>query len=78
MRLSREVIALSKLPWFLAMMKELGYDPVKHGHWIKTDYEDTYECSVCGEMWTLNDGTPKENNMDYCMRCGAKMDEVEE
>ena len=52
-------------------------DPVKHGHWIKTDYEGTYECSVCGEMWTLNDGTPEENNMNYCTRCGAKMDEVE-
>lgn len=25
---SKEVIALSKLPWFPAMMKELGYEPV--------------------------------------------------
>lgn len=56
-------------------------DPVKHGHWIRTpytDYDDTYECSVCGDSWTFIEGTPKDNEAYYCPHCGAKMDEVEE
>lgn len=35
--------------------------------------DDTYECSRCGEPWTLIEGTPKENNMNYCPNCGADM-----
>lgn len=48
----------------------------KHGHWIEQDdCNDTYyECSVCGEPWVLIDGTPSENNMCFCPKCGAKMD----
>lgn len=49
----------------------------KTGHWIeKEDYNlDTYyDCSVCGESWTMIDGTPLENGMNYCPHCGAKME----
>lgn len=49
----------------------------KTGHWIeKEDYNlDTYyDCSVCGESWTMIDGTPWENGMYYCPHCGAKME----
>ena len=31
----------------------------------------TYVCSKCGEPWTLIDGTPVENNMNFCPVCGA-------
>lgn len=53
--------------------------PVKHGYWEEvTDnggWGDThYRCSVCGEEWYLEDGKPKGNNMNFCPRCGAKMD----
>lgn len=34
MTLSKEIIALSKLSWFPELMRELGYEPVKHGKWI--------------------------------------------
>ncbi len=51
--------------------------PVVHGKWIKFD-EDTWECSNCGQLWTLVDGTPKENNMNYCPACGADMRERED
>ena len=49
---------------------------VKHGKWeYEYIYNDnTYECSVCTEPWTLIAGKPNENNMYYCPNCGAKMD----
>ena len=37
------------------------------------DDTGTWECSKCGELWTLNDGTPKENGMEYCPKCGRKI-----
>ena len=52
-------------------------EPVRHGRWETIeDYDGDciYRCSVCGEEWTLIAGTPKDNNMNYCPRCGAKMD----
>lgn len=51
---------------------------VKRGKWKYTEmYYDDYAwvCSVCGEPWVLNDGTPAENNMNYCPNCGADMRE---
>ena len=53
--------------------------PVKHGYWEEvTDYggwgDTHYRCSVCGEEWYLEDGKPKDNNMNFCPRCGARMD----
>ena len=53
--------------------------PIKHGYWEEiTDYggwgDTHYRCSVCGEEWYLEDGTPKDNNMNGCPRCLAKMD----
>lgn len=48
----------------------------KVGRWEYTEmYYDDYAwvCSVCGETWVLNDGTPAENNMNYCPNCGASM-----
>jgi len=57
----------------LSLLKE---QEAKTGHWIeKEDYNlDTYyDCSVCGESWTMIDGTPWENGMNYCPHCGARM-----
>ena len=49
----------------------------KRGEWKETDMgwdgDTAWVCSVCGEPWTLIDGTPKENNMNFCPNCGAKM-----
>lgn len=53
----------------------------KTGRWIynHNEYDDsTYECSSCGEPWTLIDGNPKENGMNYCPNCGARMRGAEE
>ena len=53
--------------------------PVKHGEWKPVDIgggDYIYVCSVCKQKWTLNDGTPKRNNMHYCPNCGAKLEEA--
>jgi DNA-directed RNA polymerase subunit RPC12/RpoP len=53
----------------------------KRGRWQECDdgYGDVhYKCSVCGEEWFLMEGTPTENDMYYCPRCGADMREGSE
>ncbi len=51
------------------------YAPVVHGHWINSGYacgETDWECSVCHcHEW-------RTGKTEYCMRCGAIMDEVAE
>ena len=49
------------------------------GEWIADtshcydDDEDTFECSVCKEPFTLICGTPKDNLYNFCPNCGADM-----
>ena len=53
----------------------------KTGKWIEKDGWDGdvyYDCSACGESWTTIEGTPWDNDMNYCPHCGAKMEGVEE
>lgn len=56
-------------------MCEVDAEPVVYGEWIDSG-RYSYICSVCGENWVLTVGTPNENNMNYCPRCGAKMEEA--
>ena len=51
--------------------------PIRHGKWKQWDgygYEDTYECTECGEPFVLIEGTPLQNGYNYCPNCGARMD----
>ena len=53
----------------------------KTGHWIEKDGFDGdvyYDCSECGESWTTIEGTPWDNEWDYCPSCGARMVEPQE
>ena len=49
------------------------------GEWIADtnhcydDDEDTFECSICKEPFTLICGTPKDNLYNFCPNCGADM-----
>lgn len=45
------------------------------GKWILHIDEaiNAWECSLCHEVYQLMDGTPEENNMNYCNNCGARM-----
>lgn len=52
--------------------------PVQHGRWIPEDeyYEDSiYICSACGHEFIIADGDLESNELNYCPRCGAKMDD---
>lgn len=44
-----------------------------NGRWIPWDEGDYYECSACGVLWTFTDGTPEENEANFCPVCGADM-----
>jgi hypothetical protein len=42
--------------------------------WSQEDRDGrTWHCSVCGACWTLNDGTPEENDMRFCPECGRRV-----
>lgn len=44
----------------------------KTGQWIPFDC-DTWECSECKDVFILLEGTPKDNNYNYCPNCGTIM-----
>ena len=47
----------------------------EHGQWIERDpYVNIFECSNCNYWFVLEDGSPAENNYNYCPNCGAKME----
>ena len=58
----------------LADIPAAKVSPVRHGRWIEQREESLYSCSACGAEWVTIEGTPKENDMDFCPHCGAKMD----
>lgn len=49
------------------------------GHWIEdtngtySEDHDTWECSNCGEPFTLTEGTPEDNSYNFCPKCGANL-----
>lgn len=50
-----------------------------NGKWMRYGKDPhIYKCSLCGIVWKFPGGTPLNNSANYCPRCGAKMDEVEE
>ena len=76
---SKEIRELSQQPWFPIMMRELGYEPIKYGHWIHDN--GLYKCSVCNNFtitgWANCIPIEQMNKtMKYCNNCGARMDEV--
>lgn len=49
---------------------------VVRGKWIEDadPWGDTYYiCSHCRERWVSIEGTPAENNMNFCPFCGRDM-----
>lgn len=60
-----------------ALKKALQERPKGRWKLIQEDW-NTYECTECKEWWTLESGTPLDNNMAYCPFCGAFLDEYAE
>ena len=66
---------------WLPSLPTIEAEPLRHGHWIEKDGFDGdtyYDCSACGHSWVTIEGTPQDNEMNYCPYCGAHMDEVTE
>ena len=54
-------------------MEELEQrEPVRHGHWVESDYYGMLVCSKC-RIYHIPKGD--EYDFTYCPHCGAKMDE---
>jgi hypothetical protein len=46
----------------------------EHCEWKQTDeWEGTVWDSDCGESFYLEEGTPKDNGMNFCAYCGRKL-----
>jgi rubrerythrin len=42
--------------------------------WTQEDEDsNTWECNKCGLLWPLNDGTPQENDINFCPNCGRSL-----
>ena len=41
-------------------------------------YEAGYWITSCGYEYAINDGTPSENDMNFCLYCGKKLIEKPE
>ena len=56
----------------LALLKE---QEERTGRWVLDDDDtNTWECSECGSLQIIIDGTPFDNSWFYCPRCGCKME----
>lgn len=65
------------------IMRQKAVDaaPVVHGRWVKMtgmmppEYHGHYECSECQwHMKGLRNSWTREEELNYCPNCGAKMD----
>ena len=54
----------------------MNKEKLKSCLWIE-DNDGNWDTS-CGEYFTLNEGTPKENGMKYCCYCGKRLEEQKE
>lgn len=56
------------------IIKEVTRDTCTYEQ-IEEDY-NVWNCSKCKCDWCLEEGTPKDNNMNYCPECGAIIKEI--
>lgn len=53
----------------------------KTGHWIEENMFDgdvAYRCSECNELFWIESGTPKDNEYNFCPKCGKRLVEPQE
>lgn len=52
------------------------YPDRPQGEWLEVEDcigDVHYKCNQCGVEWTFPYGTPKDNDANYCPKCGADM-----
>jgi hypothetical protein len=45
---------------------------LKECHWFHDDEDGAFD-TQCDQRFTLNEGTPEDNYMNYCPFCGGKL-----
>ena len=63
-------------------MKQERSHPLFQGHYkrrkcrwkLSDNPDDTIYESSCGQSWLLIDGTPEENDYNYCPYCGHEIE----
>lgn len=59
----------------LTELEESAKEPVCE--WKLLDADNNAYQTECGDAFCIPDGTPQENNMNYCSCCGRKVKVVE-
>lgn len=64
---------------YLKSIEPADVAPVELVHWIQANDidESAWRCSKCDLTWILDEGTPSQNEMRYCPKCGAYIIESE-
>lgn len=69
------IIAVQEARMNLLRISAADVVPVHRGEWVEFDGEGTYQCTYCGEPFILMNGTPRDNEYNYCPKCGAYLRE---
>ena len=62
------------------LLEEVEQEP-NTGYWITEDMFDgdvAYRCSECNELFWIESGTPKDNEYNFCPKCGKRLVEPQE
>lgn len=78
-KIDRDFEKLIPLHSALATIRDaltMDMKPVIHGKWVDKCARD-WHCSACGKPSPIQfDGYCVADQLEYCARCGAKMDEI--
>ena len=55
------------------MPEDCNTEPEDECNWTQEDWDSDMWSGSCGACWSLNDGTPEENDMKYCTNCGKRL-----
>lgn len=65
----RSATAQAELAALRERVRELEETAVCNWRYEESPTWDVWQ-GECGAMWSLNDGTPADNDMQYCPKCG--------
>ncbi len=65
----RDENGVSWVYWYLRDGEETTWTLDTTGDW------EYWECAGCGVLWTFSYGDPSDNDLNYCPKCGRKVEE---